>query len=145
MKTDIFIVIEPDIKYILKLNRSVLSHLKWAGNKKYIKNMLLNGMYRDNLGMAYSIFVNSVWAGYIHFYAENEYIWLNLLAIDKKFQGQGLGEKLVRHVEAEAKFFKVNEIKLWCLESCVSYYESLGYVRFELDKKWYGMKKVKKC
>ena len=146
MKPNIFIATESDIPAIAAINKKVLRHLKWSYDKKYLKLMVLG---HDN-GMYWVMRINDVIIGAFHFYIEDEYVWLNTLAIDKTHQKKGYGRMAVEFIEKEALWFnklaisKSKEVRLWSLKECVGYYEALGYKKFEKDGDWFGMKKLLK-
>jgi ribosomal protein S18 acetylase RimI-like enzyme len=62
-----------------------------------------------------------------HFFLEN-------IAIDPAYQGQGLGQSLMRFVEEEARAVGMNEIRLYTNEMMtenLAYYPRLGYEEIE--------------
>lgn len=138
MQPEIFLSLQRDIKDIIKLHKNVLPHLKWSYKEEYIEDIMCS----DN-GMCWSLYLDYKLIGAFHFYCERRYLWLNTIAIFKKYQGRGYGRMVMGFVETEARdFFHFPEIRLWCLASCEEYYKNLGYKKFENGKKWKGMKKV---
>jgi len=85
-------------------------------------------------------------AGMVGLAEYKDEIGLRVLYVKPQYCGQGIGEKLCRHVEAVAKQMGFKEIMLesWVqLESAMRLYEKLGYEHFkvptsasELEKKW---------
>ncbi len=49
------------------------------------------------------------------------------MAVDEKFQGRGLGKRLVEHLIAFALKNKVNEIQIHAREDVTGFYERLGF------------------
>jgi len=55
------------------------------------------------------------------------------LFVDAKYQRQGIGTKLVQHLESTAPALGVNEINFWTMRTeeatqLISFYKNLGYV-----------------
>ena len=52
---------------------------------------------------------------------------LRYMAVDIKFQGKGIGRKIVEHMEQHSKDNNAHEIFLNARENAVGFYERLGY------------------
>lgn len=57
----------------------------------------------------------------------NEEIRLMQVAVDNKYQGEGIGRELVKYAEKRAKEAGYNRIVMHAMLSVVSFYEKLGY------------------
>lgn len=52
---------------------------------------------------------------------------IRFMAVDNDFQKQGIGDAIVKLLEANAKSKKWSKVRLWARESAVSFYEKSGY------------------
>lgn len=59
----------------------------------------------------------------------NEEIRMMQVAVDSKYQGEGIGRDLVKHAEARAKEAGFSRIVMHAMLSVVNFYEKLGYVQ----------------
>ncbi|WP_159885606.1 GNAT family N-acetyltransferase [Paenibacillus puerhi] len=69
-------------------------------------------------------------AGFISLRAGRERLTVELLAVRPKYQGQGLGKRLMRYAERKALLLKLPEVVLWVDESnerARRFYHKLGY------------------
>ena len=57
----------------------------------------------------------------------NEEIRLMQVAVDNKYQGEGIGRELVRYAERRAKEAGYSRIVMHAMLSVVNFYEKLGY------------------
>ena len=58
---------------------------------------------------------------------DNNTIRLMQVAVDNKYQGEGVGQELVRYAEHRAKETGYNQIEMHAMLSVVSFYEKLNY------------------
>lgn len=60
---------------------------------------------------------------------DNETIRLMQVAVDTKYQGEGIGRDLVKYAEKRSKEAGYNKIFMHAMLSVVNFYERLGYVQ----------------
>ena len=60
---------------------------------------------------------------------DNETIRLMQVAVDNKYQGEGIGQDLVRYAEQRSKEAGYSQIEMHAMLSVVSFYEKLGYTQ----------------
>lgn len=58
---------------------------------------------------------------------DNETIRLMQVAVDNKYQGEGIGQDLVKYAENRAKEIGYSRIEMHAMLSVVAFYEKLGY------------------
>ena len=58
---------------------------------------------------------------------DNEVIRLMQVTVDNKYQGEGVGQELVKYAEKRAKDAGYSKIEMHAMLSVVSFYERLGY------------------
>ncbi len=60
---------------------------------------------------------------------DNETIRLMQVAVDTKYQGEGIGRELVKYAEKRAKAAGYHKIVMHAMLSVVNFYEKMGYVQ----------------
>lgn len=60
---------------------------------------------------------------------DNETIRLMQVAVDTKYQGEGIGRELVKYAEKRAKAAGYHKIVMHTMLSVVNFYEKMGYVQ----------------
>ena len=58
---------------------------------------------------------------------DNEVIRLMQVTVDNKYQGEGVGQELVKYAEKRAKDAGYSKIEMHAMLSVISFYERLGY------------------
>ncbi len=58
---------------------------------------------------------------------DNEIIRLMQVTVDNKYQGEGVGQELVKYAENRSKQAGYSKIEMHAMLSVVSFYEKLGY------------------
>ncbi len=84
-----------------------------------------------NDGLVYVVFNNSDLYGYAVFYPKGSALHLENVAVYPKYQGCGLGRKLVAFVEERAKACGYTAVELYTnakMPENIAWYEKLGYV-----------------
>ena len=110
-----------DIDILSVLHRETLPELKWSYNKKYIAGTIRNKT-------RYLLKMRNETVGAIHFYHQKRDLFINTIAIFKKYQGKGYGKKLMKFAIRYAKQFNYKEISLCALrEPLLSFYKVMGY------------------
>lgn len=72
--------------------------------------------------------------GFVVFYACNDYLHLENVAVDPRFQGLGLGMKLIEFVEQQARGGGYGSVELYTnvkMTENLGLYARLGYVEFD--------------
>ena len=72
--------------------------------------------------------------GFVVFYAGNDYLHLENVAVDPRFQGLGLGMKLIEFVEQQARGGGYGSVELYTnvkMTENLGLYPRLGYVEFD--------------
>lgn len=72
--------------------------------------------------------------GFVVFYACNDYLHLENVAVDPRFQGHGLGMKLIEFVEQQARGGGYGSVELYTnvkMTENLGLYPRLGYVEFD--------------
>ncbi len=62
---------------------------------------------------------------------ENKIGQIRFMAVDKNYQGKGLGKLIITSLELKAKELQLNKIQLQARENAVSFYKNNGYVMIE--------------
>ena len=73
-------------------------------------------------------------AGYVVFYPESDHLHLENVAVDPVFQGQGLGYRLIEHVESSARQLGFERVELYTnakMTENLELYPRLGYRQFD--------------
>ena len=60
---------------------------------------------------------------------DNETIRLMQVAVDTKYQGEGIGRELVKYAEKRAQAAGYHKIVMHAMLSVVNFYEKMGYVQ----------------
>jgi predicted GNAT family N-acyltransferase len=77
--------------------------------------------------------MKAVGVGRLQFNTENE-AQIRYMAVEKAYEGNGIGHMLVNALEQEAKNKNINTVMLDAREPAVGFYQKLGY---RIDKKSY--------
>ena len=78
--------------------------------------------------------VEGALAGYVVSYPQGDHLHLENVAVDPGFQGQGLGYRLIEHVETNARLQGFNRVELYTnakMTENLELYPSLGYRQFD--------------
>ena len=82
----------------------------------------------------YIIEDNSVICGFVVFYACVNYIHLENVALDPRFQGRGLGMQMIKFVEQRARAEGYDRVELYTnakMTENLGLYPRLGYLQFD--------------
>lgn len=74
---------------------------------------------------------DSRFAGYVVFYAEGDHVHLENIAVPPEYQGQGIGRRLIDHVERAAREAGYGAVELYtnaAMAENLALYPKLGYV-----------------
>ena len=85
-------------------------------------------------GTLYVIETATQICGFVVFYACNDYLQLENVAVDPRFQGFGLGMKLIEFVEQQARGGGCGSVELYTnvkMTENLGLYPRLGYVEFD--------------
>ena len=82
----------------------------------------------------YVIEDNAEVCGFVVFYARGNHIHLENVALDPRFQGRGLGMRLIEHVEQRARAEGYDRVELYTnakMTENLGLYPRLGYEQFD--------------
>ncbi|MUG72963.1 MULTISPECIES: GNAT family N-acetyltransferase [Paenibacillus] len=74
--------------------------------------------------------------GFIALIADRERLSVDMLAVDPRYQGKGIGKRLMLYVERKAQELGLPEVTLWVDEAngrARGFYERLGYTSIYYD------------
>ena len=101
----------------------------------------LHEFLRDHGDGFYTIIVENMFAGYILFWIEEDYGYMESIAIDRKFRGQGIAGMAIKFMTGKLAGSGIRSVKLHVRggnTAAISLYEKHGFVRSGTDMNFYG-------
>ena len=114
-----------DVTTILKLHKETLPHdneCKLDHNKNYIRNTI---KYKHR----YLLKVHNQIIGSMHYYTTKNTIWLNTIAIFKKYQKHHHGKTMMKFIEKIAQHKHKNIVLYAINKRNYPFYKKLGYMQ----------------
>lgn len=132
-----------DIPRLLELFNSDASltgndNLKYKEN--YIKDYVTNPLNRV---FVYVEDNKIVGIQLVEFWKIAKYCYLNVLVVDKKYRGKGIGTKLIKHVEKEAKKQGIKLFFFYSEKGDKEMHKLAKKLKYERGKDYYFFSKLK--
>ena len=114
-----------DLSLIIKENFGYIP--KKSGLEKLMcDNNVIKLVYKENNQLIGSIFIETRY----NYIKDQKYYYLNYLVVSKKYQGLGIGTKLLKKVEELAHYNSVDYIELTSSkENACKFYEKNKYIK----------------
>ena len=100
------------------------------GDSEYDKWSWADHWYDMNAQRPWRVFVyeatGKIWA-VLKFRINNEQLFIDLIATDKRKQGGGIGGHLLRWAETHARCSRCTSVSMWAIENKVEYYKKFKY------------------